>query len=42
MNGEKFQKAITSAVAMCKAADMAGNIEVMNGTAKPCSHSTGT
>ena len=29
MNGEKFQKAITSAVAMCKAADMAGNIHVV-------------
>jgi len=28
MQGEKFQKAITSAVAMCKAADMAGNIHV--------------
>ena len=29
MNGEKFQKAVTSAVAMCKAADMAGNIHVV-------------
>ena len=29
MQGEKFQKAITSAVAMCKAADMAGNIHVV-------------
>ena len=29
MNGEKFQKAITSAVAMCKAANMAGNIHVV-------------
>ena len=28
MNGGKFEKAIKSAVAMCKAADMAGNIEV--------------
>jgi len=29
MSGEKFEKAITSAVAMCKAADMAGNIHVV-------------
>ena len=28
MSGEKFNKAIKSAVAMCKAADMAGNIHV--------------
>lgn len=28
MNGGKFEKAIKSAVAMCKAADMAGNIHV--------------
>ena len=28
MNGGKFEKAIKSAVAMCKAADMAGNIDV--------------
>ena len=28
MNGGKFEKAIKSAVAMCKAADMAGNIQV--------------
>ena len=29
MNGGKFEKAIKSAVAMCKAADMAGNIHVV-------------
>ena len=28
MNGGKFEKAIKSAVAMCKAADMAGNIQI--------------
>ena len=28
MSGGKFEKAIKSAVAMCKAADMAGNIDV--------------
>ena len=29
MNGKKFDKAITSAVAICKAAEMAGNIKVV-------------
>ena len=29
MNGRKWEKAITSTVAMCKAAEMAGNIRVI-------------